>query len=128
MSAGKGKKETGRADERRRAKRVIVQDSFSLFLVIPKVHGMSRVYMRDLSRLGVCFHTEMESEFQESQRIHVRLYTNPAFYLPLECRVVRVLHGEVALEFLDPDSKPVQAVTKLLDFLDVAAEAGELGG
>ncbi|HEY8279544.1 MAG TPA: hypothetical protein VIH99_07975, partial [Bdellovibrionota bacterium] len=65
MSAGKAKKESG--EERRRARRTIIQESFNLFLVIPESLGMARIYMRDISRLGLSFRTEMDIGVKQGQ-------------------------------------------------------------
>ena len=113
--------------ERRRAKRVLVQESFSIFVVVPAGHGLVRLYMRDLSRLGLCFDCEIAGSFKAGQEFALRLHVNPGFYLPLEAKVVRVQNLEVACEFKDPEGVAVQSVAKLLDFLDIAAEAGVLG-
>lgn len=111
-------------DERRKAQRLAVQESFNLFLVIPALHGMVRIYMRDISRLGLCFRPEMETSLAQGQELEARLYINPAFYLPLECRVVRVMKAEVAVEFVEPDSPAARCVGRLQDFLDSAIDAG----
>ncbi|MGE3262599.1 MAG: PilZ domain-containing protein [Bacteriovoracia bacterium] len=122
--AGKNKKEV--QDERRKAQRMAVQESFNLFLVIPSVHGMVRIYMRDLSATGLCFRSEMETDLAQGQKVSARLYINPAFYLPLECVVVRVGKGEVAVQFLDAESPAVKAVAHLQSFFDSAESAGVL--
>ena len=117
-------KNKGSADERRRARRTLVQESFNLFLVIPEVHGMVRIYMRDISKVGLCFRTEMEGDFRSGQKFKARMYLNPAFYLPLECKVIRVSGGEVAVEF--PETGAGQAIAKLQEFFDAAEEHGVL--
>jgi hypothetical protein len=122
----KAKKSSGRGEERRRARRTIVQESFHLFVVIPQLHGMVRIYMRDLSRVGLCFQHDLDSPLTVDQNVSARLYINPGFYLPLECRVARVGGGEVALEFLEPDSPAAQAVAKLQDFFTAAEAAAVL--
>lgn len=120
------KKQTLSGEERRRAKRTLVQESFNLFLVIPEIHGMVRIYMRDISRLGICFQSEVESPIKKGQELKTRLYINPGLYLPLDCRVVRVGNGEVALEFVDANAPPAKAVGFLQDFFETAATAGVL--
>jgi hypothetical protein len=112
------------AEERRRARRTLVRESFNLFLVIPEVHGMVRIYMRDISRVGLCFRTEMEGDFRSGQKFKARMYLNPAFYLPLECKVIRVSGGEVAVEF--PEAGAGQAIARLQEFFDTAEEHGVL--
>jgi hypothetical protein len=121
--AGKNKKQEVQ-DERRKSRRMSVQESFNLFIVIPSVHGMVRIYMRDLSAGGLCFRSEVETNLKQGEEVSARLYINPAFYLPLECQVVRVGNGEIAVQFLEPASPAAQAVTLLQDFFDKAEEAG----
>ncbi len=108
--------------ERRRSKRLLVQDSFSLFLVIPKALGMVKIYLRDVSKLGLCFRTELEGDFKKDTVLDLRIYLSPLFYLPVRARVVRVVGGEVAVEF--HDSKTTKAIGHLIDFFDAAADAG----
>lgn len=109
--------------ERRRAKRVAVQESFSFFIVIPNRLGMSRVYMKDISSSGLSFTLDMEHDFHAGQEFEARLYTSPAFYLPVDFHVVRVSSGEVAVSFTQQNSKSVQALGKFLEFMDLASEA-----
>ncbi len=96
-----------------------------MFVVIPNVHGMARIYMRDISKLGLCFRSEVETELKPDQNITINLYVNPLFFLPFQARVVRIIGGEVAVEFTDPGAKPVKALSLLLDFFEAAAEAGQ---
>lgn len=123
MSA-KAKKESG--EERRRARRTVIQESFNLFLVIPEVLGMARIYMRDISKLGLSFRTEMEVALKQGQELHARVYLNPAFFLPVDCKVVRVRGSEFGVEFTKPDHPAVQALAQLQDFFDAAEKAGVL--
>lgn len=122
--AGTKKKSSG--EERRRAKRTFVQESFNLYLVIPSVLGMARIYMRDISRTGICFQTELEHGLKAGQKLTARLYLNPAFYLPLDCGVVRAGEREVAVDFDDPESPAARAVARLQDFFEAAEKAGVL--
>lgn len=121
--SGKNKKDGA---ERRRARRTVVQESFHLFLVIPPIQGMVRIYMKDISRLGISFRLENEADFRMGQKFQARLYISPAFYLPLECVVVRAMPEEVAVEFTEPDSPSAAAVGKLQDFFEAAEQAGVL--
>lgn len=123
--AGKNKKQDVQ-DERRRTRRMAVQEGFNLFLVMPSVHGMVRIYMRDLSAGGLCFRSEVETSLKPGQKVSARLYINPAFYLPLECEVVRVGKGEVAVRYEDENSPAAKAVALLQDFFDSAESAGVL--
>lgn len=96
-----------------------------MFVVLPEIHGMARIYMRDVSKLGLCFRSEVDTELKLEQSVNLHLYVNPLFFLPFRARVVRVSGGEIAVEFSDPVSKPVKALGYLLDFFDAAAEAGQ---
>jgi hypothetical protein len=111
-------------DERRRAQRTEVRESFNLFLVVPELYGMARIYLRDISAVGLAFRTEMDGSVAQGQVFQARIYLNPAFYLPLECRVVRVQGGEVAVDFTNHAAGPVRAIAKLQDFFEAAEESG----
>ncbi len=114
------KKKTG--EERRRSKRTVVQESFNLFLVVPELHGMSRIYIRDISSCGLCFHTELKHGLKEGQEVEARCYLNPGFYLPLDCKVVRVQGDEIALEFAEAGAG--LAIGKLQEFFESAEKYG----
>jgi hypothetical protein len=120
----KQRKESG--EERRRARRTVIQESFNLFLVIPEALGMVRIYMRDLSKLGLSFRTEMETGLKQGQELKARIYINPAFFLPVECKVVRLGNAEIGVEFTKADHPSAQAIGLLQDFFDAAEKAGVL--
>lgn len=120
----KQKKESG--EERRRARRTVIQESFNLFLVIPEALGMVRIYMRDISKLGLSFRTEMETGLKQGQELKARIYINPAFFLPVECKVVRLGSAEIGVEFTKADHPSAQAIGLLQDFFDAAEKAGVL--
>lgn len=111
-------------DERRRAQRTQVRESFNLFLVVPELFGMARIYLRDISATGLAFRTEIDTNVKNGQVFQARIYLNPAFYLPLECKVVRVAGGEVAVDFADHRSGPAKAIAKLQEFFEAAEESG----
>ena len=116
------KKESG--EERRRARRTMIQESFNLFLVIPESLGMARIYLRDISKLGLSFHSEIALNLTLGQELNARIYLNPAFYLGVHCRVVRAGGSEFGVEFLQPDHAGVNALGLLQDFFDAAERAG----
>lgn len=122
--AAKQKKESG--EERRRARRTVIQESFNLFLVIPEALGMVRIYMRDISKLGLSFRTEVDPGLKQGQELKARIYINPAFFLPVDCKVVRLGSAEVGMEFTKPDHASAQAIAILQDFFDAAEKAGVL--
>jgi hypothetical protein len=124
MNAQKPKKESG--EERRRARRTVIQESFNLFLVLPESMGMVRIYMRDISRLGLSFRVDMELGLKQGQELRARVYLNPAFFLPVECKVARLTASEVGMEFTQPKTPAVHALGLLQDFFEAAEKAGVL--
>lgn len=113
-------------DERRKTKRILVQDIFAVFIVIPNKHGMAKIYLKDLSKGGLRFETELEQNFTANQSLDIRFYTNPSMYWTLQGRVARVEGAEVAIEFAPGQDKQLLAVHRLLDFLEIAAEIAVL--
>ncbi|RZA07332.1 MAG: PilZ domain-containing protein [Proteobacteria bacterium] len=111
-------------DERRRAQRTEVRDSFNLFLVVPELSGMARIYLRDISAVGLCFLSELDFKVTAGQVFQARIYLSPAFYLPLECKVVRISGGEIAVDFTNSEAGPVKAIAKLQEFFEAAEESG----
>jgi hypothetical protein len=118
------KKESG--EERRRARRTVIQESFNLFLVIPESLGMARIYMRDISKLGLSFRCELPLDLKMGQELSSRVYLNPAFFLPIDCRVVRISGSDFGVEFMKPEHEAVQALGLLQEFFDAAEKAGVL--
>ena len=110
--------------ERRRSKRLSVERSFSFFSVIPSILGMSRIYMKDVSKHGLCLVPELPDAFHKEQHLDIRIYTGPLLYLPIRGRVVRKKNMDVGVEFDDPESESVQALTKFLEFLELASKVG----
>lgn len=116
-------KKESKGEERRRAKRILVSEAFSFFIVIPNKLGMARIYMKDISVSGISFWTELMDPFTKDAEFQIRLYTGPTLYLPLTVRVVRAQSGEVAVEYTKKESKSVIALTKFLEFLESATDA-----
>lgn len=112
--------------ERRKVARKLVQDSFSLFLVIPDHHGMGKLYIKDISPLGLGFENDNVGTYEDGQELNIRLFTNPFFYLPIQAKVVRARGKTIGLEFMEPQSMPVKAVRKLLEFFELAESSGEM--
>lgn len=111
-------------EERRRARRTIVQESFPLFLVIPQSFGMARLYLGDISKLGLSFSADLDLGITEGQEVKARIYLNPAFYLPVDCKVARINKNNVGLEFLKPEEPAAKCLSLLQDFFDSAEKAG----
>ena len=95
-------------------------------MALPEAGGMARIYMRDFSRLGLRFFTDFDLGIRTGQVLKTRIYLNPTFYLPVECKVVRSQGNEFGAEFLQPDHPSVQALAILQDFFDAAEKAGVL--
>lgn len=125
MAVSKQKKGSS-GEERRRARRTVVQESFQLFLVIPEAIGMARIYMKDISRLGLSFRADMDFGLKNGQAVSARVYLNPAFYLPLKAKVVRLTATEVGMEFSQPDDPAIKAISLLQDFFEAAEKSGVL--
>lgn len=108
--------------ERRRSPRTLIQESFNFFLVLPETTGMVRIYMKDISSVGVSFRTEVEGNFKQGDSFKARLYMSPTFFIPLECKVVRVKGVDIAVEFPNAKSPAALAIAKLQEFLEAAEE------
>lgn len=123
-------------DERRKARRRPILDSFSLFAVIPAI-GDHRLEVQDISELGmgiVVDSSQIPPERVEkmnlNQQIEVDLYLNQSLYLPLEVKILRLGGDEkneaiyrVGGEFCDRTSKTYQAFHNFLKALDDLVEA-----
>ena len=109
--------------ERRRVERTKIQEIFSMFLVIPEKQGMAKIYMKDLSKIGVCFRRDADIEYAANEKIDLRLYTSPTFYLPVTGMVVRIADTEIGIEFDNTQSKSMRALVKLMEFLALAQDA-----
>ncbi len=107
-----------REDERRKNRRLAIQDAFSFFLVIPKQQGMSRIYMRDVSTTGLSFFSG--EKYTKDQELNIHLYTCPSFYLPISVRVVRAKNDTVAVKY--KRVKSVKALSHFLSFLETAID------
>ena len=110
--------------ERRRSKRLQVEKSFSFFSVIPSVLGMSRIYMKNVSKQGLCLIAELPDSFHKGQQLDMRVYTGPLLYFPIHAKVVRVDGSDVGVEFSKPESEEAQALAKFLEFLELAIKVG----
>jgi len=80
--------------ERRKSRRRPVLDTFSLFVVVPRM-GPHRLVVRDVSDLGMRFDIELEAEepgefpVQVGDTLDLDLYLNQTLSLPLKAQVVR---------------------------------------
>ena len=118
------RKSQSSGEEKRKAHRLEIQESFNLCLVIPKVFSMARLYVKDVSALGICVRNDLPAKIDLGEVLETRLYFNPGFYLPLSCRLARHTQTEIALEFVDSSSREAKAVAKLQEFIEQAEKAG----
>lgn len=112
--------------ERRRAKRLPILETFSLFCSIPKL-GPVRQSVSDVSELGMGVvindDTPTQGELPADKTIEVAIFLNPSLSIPLKARVVRTVRIEgigtqVGLEFTDRKSPGFRAVNAFLKMLD----------
>lgn len=131
MIQGKTRKEPASKSyegERRRAKRIPILASFSIFLVVPK-KGMHRLNIYDVSENGIGFILNIEEEFsstlptQLGDLLDIHLYLNSSLFLPLTVRVVRIDDAQtgerrIGAEFEKRTSQSFEAFSAFLTFLD----------
>lgn len=122
-------------EDKRRAKRRPILDTFSLFISIPR-KGPHRLKVHDVSELGIGFDFDIEgepnSDFQpqKGQQMEIHLYLNQSLFIPLTVEVARVdTQGRlrrVGAEFAQTKERPYRAFTAFLTALDVLAEVAEI--
>lgn len=121
--------------ERRRAKRLPILETFSLFCSIPKL-GPVRQAVLDVSELGmgvvVADDTPTSEHLPADKVIEVAIFLNPSLSIPLKARVVRTVQIEgvgtqVGLEFSDRKSPGFRAVSAFLKMLDEIGAAASIG-
>lgn len=117
-------------EEQRRVRRTAIRDAFSIFLTIPVLRGMSRIYIRDISTMGLNFFIDID-EFTKScsvgQVLEIHLYMAPSFYFSLKGKIVRIENDNMAMEF-ERDQKSLEALSRFLSFLDAAVESAVFEG
>ena len=117
--------------ERRKAKRRMILETFSLFVVIPK-KGDLRLPLLDLSELGVGFEVDLEDDdslvhLRTDEQVELHLYLNQSLFLPLKVVVKRlILKGkrrQVGAEFVQQGGTAHNAVLAFLEMLDILSDA-----
>ena len=126
-----------KGSERRKALRRPVLGTFSLFLVIPK-KGPQRLYIHDLSELGLGTDLEVEGEedmgfsLTLGESLEVQLYLNQSLYLPLNVRVARLetINGvrRMGSEFSERTTQSMKALKAFVKMLDEILEVAEIQG
>lgn len=126
------KKSSG--EERRRAPRRPVLESFSLFVSVPKKGGY-KLPVHDLSELGMGFDIDLEGEgtdvpIASGEKLEVHFYMNQTLYLPLTVTVVRIIDRNgvrrIGAEFPDDTSRYNRALNSFLGMLDSIADVARL--
>lgn len=125
---------TAKSDERRRAKRRPILDTFSLFVVVPR-KGPNRLPVQDVSELGIGFGLDVDGEPElgfkvaSGETMEILFYLNQSLSIPLKVKVARVVnHGSlrrVGAEFLETDQKPYRAFSGFLTALDHLADVAQ---
>ena len=118
-------------DERRRARRRPILETFQFFCVIPK-KGPYRLKVHDLSELGMGFDADLEPEsesgFQvaESEELDLLLYVNQSLYIPFRVKVARIEtrsgKRKIGAEFRKEGSRGYPALDAFLKMVDALSE------
>jgi hypothetical protein len=121
--------------ERRRAVRRPLLDSFSLFVVVPKKGGY-RLKVHDVSDFGLGFDLDAEGESASDfpavsgDRYALRFYLNQTLYLPLQVQLVRIeekgRQRRVGVEIVDRSTPGYRAFAAFLRMLDALHEGGRM--
>jgi hypothetical protein len=117
--------------EKRKASRIQVIDSFSVFLVIPEL-GPYKNKISDLSEIGIGFESEnIHTDLEPEKELSVQLYLNQTLYLPLKLKIARTIKKEDLIiygaEFMGGEKKSLEALkhfTNVLNCLEGIAEIG----
>lgn len=122
-------------ENRRKAKRRPILDTFSLFAVVNK-KSVCRLKIHDVSELGIAFDFDVEGEtvadfpLQEGEELELQLYLNQTLHLPLGIRVVRIEGTEksrkVGAEYADKASKSYQALQAFIMMLDRVTDIAQI--
>ena len=134
---GKNSRDTDR-DDRRRARRRPVLESFALSSTLPAI-GPHRLEVEDLSEIGIGVRLDGEV-FGEAGAPHIRvgealelkLYLNAVLFIPLRLRVARVIdrHEQrqilVGGDFEGSSEGSLHAVNSFLGVLDVLTDSVRL--
>lgn len=101
------------SQERRRAKRHPILDTFSVFVVVPK-KGPNRLALNNISTLGLGFYIDTEGEdpsdfrLKQGEELQVHIYLNQSLYLPMDIVVTR-MHSQDGSRFVGADYKDLKS-------------------
>ena len=124
----------GSQNERRRAPRRPILDSFSLFVVIAKKGG-HRLPVHDVSELVLGCNADIEGEgfcvpLSVGDTLEIHLYLNQTLHIPLVVRLARVEEilgvRRLGAEFTQPASPANEALNSFLRMLDSISEVARI--
>jgi hypothetical protein len=121
-------------DNRRKAKRRPILDTFSLFVVV-STKNILKLKINDLSELGIGFNFDIEGEADQTpvkngDIVDLQLYLNQSLHIPLQIKVVRIEDADkmrkIGAEYTDKKSTGYQALMGFLEMLDRLADAAQI--
>ncbi len=120
------------SEERRRSRRIRILETFSLAVVVP-AKGIMRLPIEDLSDVGIGFQiddeifSEEEFKIQKGDVYQLQVYLNQSLGVPIQAKVMRVTTKKknriIGAEFVDDQSKALEALHHFVKMLDAATEA-----
>lgn len=126
---------SSKEQERRRARRRPILDTFALFVVVPK-KGMHRLIAHDISELGIGFDIDVDQEdpaaspLEKGEVLSIRFYVNQSLFIPLSVTVARVDTSRgirrIGAEFTDQQSPTYLAFAHFLMTLDRIADVVQI--
>jgi hypothetical protein len=123
------------SDNRRKAKRRPILETFSLFLVVAK-KSVCQLRIHDLSELGIGFDIDVEGEtaaefpVATGEALEVELYLNQSLHFPLQVKVMRVedtgKNRKIGGEYTDKKSPGYLALLAFLEMLDRVTDVAQI--
>lgn len=116
-------RKVARKVERRKHVRKEVLDTFQVFISIPKL-GPQKIYLKDLSKGGISFSSELKSELDEKQKYNIFFHINPSLKLPLQVEIKNISKSRSASVrvgcqfFKTTSSGAYKSYLKFIDLLD----------
>lgn len=124
-------------DNRRKAKRRPIIDTFSLFVVVPKKSDC-QLKLHDLSELGIGFDFDVEGEASadfpvaKDETLDLQLYLNRSLHFSLQIKVMRVEESgktrKVGGEYTDKKLPGYKALVSFLEMLDCVTDIAQIDG
>lgn len=86
--------QAGQADDRRQAKRVVLNEFISAHVYVPG-RGLLRIVLKDIHEKGLAFEIDSrEGQFARSETLEVRFYMNHETYFKFNIQVMHVQSNE----------------------------------